>query len=170
MEKTKAGHDIINLILEDHKALKKLIRVMKDTDETLEDRKNAFKEFGPLLVKHTKPEEQILYTRMKDDDDMREEGMEGDVEHGLADQMLEEAKRTDDEDLWSARVKVLAELVKHHVEEEEKELFPLFRKHSEREERVEMGQLYLEAQENIKSDGQEKDPSKNVENVSHTSI
>jgi len=38
----------------------------------------------------------------------------------FADQLVEENMRTDDEDLWSARVKVLAELVEHHIEQEPK--------------------------------------------------
>jgi hemerythrin superfamily protein len=107
--------DIIQMIMVDHKPLKKLIKVMKDSDQSLSARQKAFEEFAPLLVAHAKPEEQVLYVYMRKDEDLREESFEGEVEHGLADQMLEEAKRTDDEDLWSAKVKVLAELVEHHI-------------------------------------------------------
>jgi hemerythrin-like domain-containing protein len=137
------NEDIIQLILEDHKPLKRLIKIMKDSDAELSERQDAFEEFAPLLVVHAKPEEQTLYVTMKEEDEMREEGFEGDVEHQLADQLLEEIKRTDDEDLWSARVKVLAELVEHHIEEEEDEMLPDFKKEIEISERVELGQEYL---------------------------
>ena len=145
--------DIIELILQDHKALKKLIKVMKNSDNDLNERQAAFEEFAPLLVIHAKPEEQTMYVFMKDDEELREEGFEGDVEHGLADQLLEEIKRTDDEDLWGARVKVLAELVEHHIEEEEEELLPDFRKHSDIEERVQMGAKFMELKNKLIEQG-----------------
>ena len=139
-----AESDIVNLILEDHKPLKRLIKIMKDSDKhSLSERSEAFAEFAPLLVVHAKPEEQVLYTYMKADEDLREGGFEGDVEHQLADQLVEEIMRTNDEDLWSARVKVLAELVEHHIEEEEKDLLPDFKKESEPSERRALGQKFL---------------------------
>lgn len=135
--------DIIEIILEDHKPLKQLIKVMKDSDKDFAERKSAFEEFAPALVAHAKPEEQILYTTLKADDDLREEGFEGDVEHSLADQLVEECKRTDDKDLLGARIKVLAELVEHHIEEEESSLLPDFKKHSDLHERAQMGNKFL---------------------------
>ncbi|HVK62392.1 MAG TPA: hemerythrin domain-containing protein [Bdellovibrionales bacterium] len=145
--------DIIELILTDHEPLKELIEILKDTENDLEERRDAFEQFGPLLVSHAKTEENILYEYLKEDEDLREEGFEGDVEHQLADQMLEEAKRTDDEDLWSARVKVLAELVEHHIEEEEEEMLPEFKKHSEKEDRIELGAAFTKLKNKIESEG-----------------
>ena len=148
------GDDIIDLILADHKPLKQLIKIMKDSEKhDLNERQNAFEEFAPLLVTHAKPEEQTLYVSMKKEEDLREEGLEGDVEHALADQLLEEIKRTDDEDLWSARVKVLAELVEHHIEEEEEEMLPDFRKNSEVEERIQLGADYLQLKAQLEDQG-----------------
>ena len=46
-----AESDIVNLILEDHKPLKRLIKIMKDSDKhSLAERSEAFAEFAPLLV------------------------------------------------------------------------------------------------------------------------
>lgn len=142
-KKNMANSDIVNLILEDHKPLKKLISIMKNLDKDMETRAEAFEEFAPLLLSHAKPEEQTLYTFMKSEEESRELGFEGDVEHQLADQLVEEIMRTDDEDLWSARVKVLAELVEHHIEEEEEELLPDFKKHAEDRDRMTLGQKFL---------------------------
>ena len=140
----KSSSDIVELILKDHMPLKKLIKIMKNTDKDFEARKAAFDEFVPLLTLHARAEEQVLYKFMKANTDQREEGFEGDVEHVLADQVAEEAKRTDDEDMLSARIKVLAELVEHHVEEEEEEMLPRFRKETEVEQREQLGQQYLQ--------------------------
>jgi hypothetical protein len=160
MATKKNKDDILEMILEDHRALKKLIKVMKDTDAEESERRSAFEEFAPLLVTHAKPEEQTWYTYMKENhEDLRTEAFEGDVEHGLADQMLEEIKRTKDQDQWSARVKVLAELVEHHIEEEEDELIPDFREQSVLEERIALGEAFMEAKENVKADGTEVNPA-----------
>ena len=136
--------DIIEAILEDHKPLKQLIKVMKDSDNEIAERKAAFEEFAPMLIAHAKPEEETLYVFMKGVEDLREEGFEGDVEHQLADQLLEECKRTTDEELLGARIKVLAELVEHHIEEEEEELLPDFKKNSEEVDRMTLGNKFFE--------------------------
>lgn len=151
--------DIIEMILEDHKPLKKLIKVLKDSDEDLKTRRKAFEDFAPLLIQHAKPEEQVLYVFMKNEEELREEGFEGEVEHVLADQLIEEAKRSEDDDVWSARVKVLAEVVEHHIEEEEDELLPKFKKATVLEMREELGREFMDAKNNMTGTGSEKNPA-----------
>lgn len=155
-EKTQTDLDIINLILKDHAPLKRLIKIMKNADKEFSERHAAFEEFYPLLIAHAKSEEQVLYTHLKNEEELRTEALEGDVEHELADQMVEEALGSNDEDLWSAKVKVLAELVEHHIEEEEDELLPDFKKASDKELREELGQDYLAVKENINENRTEK--------------
>ncbi len=154
-------NDIIEYILQDHKALKALIKIMKNSDKSFAVRKEAYLEFCPLLVTHAKPEEMVLYTYMKSDQDLRQGGFEGDVEHQLADQMSEEAKRTDDEDLMSARIKVLAELVEHHIGEEEEELLPNFRKATDLKTRTEMGNKFLAFKTKLLAEGSDDSPPEN---------
>jgi hemerythrin superfamily protein len=147
--------DIITYILDDHKPLKQLIKILKDSDRPVTERQEAFAEFAPLLISHAKPEEQSLYVYMKQDKNLRTEGFEGDVEHTLADQMVEEAKRTEDDDLWAARVKVLAELVEHHIKEEESDLLPDFKKHSTNAMRLDLGQQFLALKTQMQAQGGE---------------
>ncbi|MBC7370800.1 MAG: hemerythrin domain-containing protein [Bdellovibrionaceae bacterium] len=164
--KSVEGQDIIKLILADHKPLKKLIKILKDSDKyDMNERQDAFEEFAPLLAIHAKPEEQTMYVFMKDEEELREEGFEGDVEHMLADQLIEEIKRTEDEDLWSARVKVLAEIVEHHIEEEEEELLPDFKKHSEPEQRAELGAEYLQLKGDLEESGGKDAPSEQSDDM-----
>jgi hemerythrin superfamily protein len=140
--------DILQLLMDDHKPLKKWIGIMKDTDNDLDQRQEALEQFGPLLLSHAKPEQESLYNFMRDIDSIRTEAFEGDVEHALAEQVLQEVMETEDEDLWSARVKVLAELVEHHIEEEESELFKAFKKVATDEDRVELADQFLELKSN----------------------
>jgi hypothetical protein len=150
-----ASGDIIKLILTDHIQLKRLVKILKNDGKPLGERQRAFQEFAPLLISHAKPEEQTLYMALKDQEKLRSEGFEGDVEHTLADQMVEEAKRATDTDLWSAKVKVLAELVAHHLIEEEQDILPDFAKASESEERVSLGAKYRQLREELLAQGGE---------------
>lgn len=101
---------------------------MKSDDATITQKKAAFKQFAPALIAHAKPEEQTWYMSMKNEDDMTIEGLEGDIEHGLADQLCSELRRTKENDMFEAKVKVLAEMVEHHIEEEEEDMLPSFKR------------------------------------------
>ena len=81
------------------------------------------------LTIHAEVEEEIFYPAVRDaidDDDLMDEA---EVEHEGAEDLIaqiEEAQAGDDK--FDARVKVLGEYVKHHVKEEESEMFPKVRK------------------------------------------
>ena len=151
--------DLVNIILADHKPLKQLIKVMKDDETGVEDKWDAFFTFATELTLHAKPEEWTMYRAMKSQKSLREEGFEGDVEHGLADQMCEEIKRTTDTDIFLAKVKVLAELVEHHIEEEESEMLINFGKAFDLEKRMKLGEEYIEFQEKLFTEGGTDSPS-----------
>lgn len=149
MQEQTGNTDIVELILDDHVALKKLIKVLKDDDADLGEKYAAFGEFAPLLTIHAKPEEQTLYVDMKEDEEQKLEGLEGDIEHALADQLVNELKMETDDDVFEAKVKVLAEMVEHHIEEEEEEMLPEYRKNTDIEKRIELGAQFLELKEQI---------------------
>ncbi len=154
--------DIIRLILKDHLPLKKLIETLKDSDAKLSEKKTAHEKFVPLLLTHAKAEEESLYVHMKEEDaELRAQGFEGDTEHALAERLIEEIKNTRDQDEWTAKVKVLAELVEHHIEEEEGEMFKEVRKEFELEKRTEIGDEYTRLYAQHKIDLQDDSRSKN---------
>lgn len=155
--------DIITLILEDHKSLKRLIKVMKNEVGTFSEKKKAFKEFISLLGRHEKPEEQTWYASKKALPVMMEEGLEGEIEHGLADQLCEEIQTTGDKSLYIAKVRVLAELVENHLIKEEKDQLPAFKKACELEERVELGKTYLALKQTYEETAAQSRKEKNVE-------
>ena len=152
--------DIISTVLEDHKPLKELIEVMKDLDKPFEERREAFGTFAPLLVTHAKAEEMSLYEFMKRGQvkELKTEGMEGQTEHTLADQLAEEIKRTTDQEEMSAKIKVLAELVEHHIEEEEGEMFPTVKRELDESTLLKLNDLYLDFVEEIIGEGQDDAP------------
>ena len=135
--------DIIQLILKDHIPLKKLIKTLSDQDATFSEKEKAFVQFAPLLMAHAKPEEQSLYESLKkEDSEIRTEGFEGATEHAIADKLIEDIQQTKDHDEWMAMVKVLGELVQHHIDEEEGEMFKMVRNELDIETRVAIGAEY----------------------------
>jgi hemerythrin-like domain-containing protein len=82
-----------------------------------------------LLAVHALIEEEIFYPaarQAKVDADLLDEA---EIEHGSAKQLIAEIGAANaSESLYDARVKVLGEYIRHHVKEEESELFPACRK------------------------------------------
>jgi hemerythrin-like domain-containing protein len=67
---------------------------------------------------------------------------------------LPEIKETDtDSEEFGAKAKVLKDLVEHHAEEEETEMFPRARKLMDREELVRLGGELAKAKESMASRG-----------------
>ncbi len=77
------------------------------------------------LKVHTQIEEELFYPPARDktgDDDLLDEAI---VEHMGAKNLIAELEAMKPgQSLYDAKVKVLGEQVRHHVEEEEEELFP----------------------------------------------
>lgn len=136
--------DIVELIFEDHRPLKDFIAVMKNVELPIQQRREAAENFAIQLVAHAKPEERVLYTAMKSHKELMTDALEGETEHSLADQMLEEIKRVDNDEAWTAKVKVLAELVEHHIKEEEHDVLPEVRKTLSLQERERLGAAFLD--------------------------
>lgn len=141
----KNNTDIIDLILKDHVLLKKNIKILRDPDVAMAKKKTSFGEFAPLLTQHSEPEEKSLYTYMKEQKkDLRVDGFEGQQEHAIASQLVDQIKETKDPDQWMARVKVLAELVHHHIKEEEDDMLKIVKNEIDADERAEIGEHYLQ--------------------------
>jgi len=107
------------------------------------------------LTIHTKIEEAIFYpafrdaAEKKDDKDLYYEAVE---EHHVVDLVLPEIKETDaDSEEFGAKAKVLKDLVEHHAEEEETEMFPRAQKLMDREELIRLGGELAQAKESMAS-------------------
>ena len=82
------------------------------------------------LTIHARIEEELFYPAMRrHDEDAADLVDEAAVEHQtLRNLVAELMAATPGDDLYDAKVKVLSEYVKHHVKEEEGEMFPMARK------------------------------------------
>lgn len=81
------------------------------------------------LQQHAAIEEEVFYPAAADAIDDDELIPEATVEHQSAKDLIGRIERMDPEDeLYDATVMVLGEYIRHHVREEEQELFPLVRR------------------------------------------
>ena len=158
--------DITSLILRDHTPLKKLILALKDSKIEISKKQPAYEDFKRALTIHAQAEEESLYVHMKEEDegdDLRVEGYEGDTEHSLALELIKEIDEIrGNDDQWMAKVKVLAELVEHHLKEEETTFIKKIRKEFGAVERIEIGKEYsrLLNQFSADIDAEEEDEEK----------
>lgn len=133
MPQPRRGKDAITLLKEDHKKVKGLLAQLEKTTERGADRRRKLLGQIETEVKvHTTIEEEIFYpayrdaVKKKDDRELYQEALE---EHHVVDLVLPELKDADPAgEVFGAKAKVLKELIEHHAEEEEKEMFPKARK------------------------------------------
>jgi hemerythrin superfamily protein len=124
---TTVTQDAIALLKADHReaeALFEQYEKLKDADKTQEKFAIAKKVCSALLI-HMEIEEKIFYPRVRGpvkDDDLMNEAV---VEHaGAKDLITQLGALKPDDPMFDAKIKVLSEQIEHHVEEEEKEMFP----------------------------------------------
>ena len=141
-----------------YRAAMNAITLLKNDHKTVEDLFKRFEKLGPRALKtkqdvvarivrelsiHATVEEMILYPAIRDavekgdTDNVVLESLE---EHHIVKGVLWELERTSPEDeRFDAKVRVLMENVRHHVKEEEKDLFPQVNKLYGRTELEELG-------------------------------
>jgi hemerythrin superfamily protein len=140
----KKGPDAIALLKEDHKKVKGLFADLEKSSMRGGPRaQKLVAQIDKELTIHTTIEEEIFYpafrdaVRSKDDKKMYFEAKE---EHHVVKLVLPEVKEGGMAvEEFAAKCKVLKELVEHHADEEEKEMFPEARKALSRPELQELG-------------------------------
>lgn len=139
-EKQQSGRmsrtpDAVELLSQDHRKVEKLFdqfKAMKKSDKQESNgmsRREIVKTACDMLTIHARIEEEILYPVLRkalDETDLLDEAL---VEHTSAKQLISELESMRaNEKLYDAKFTVLGEYIRHHVREEEEELFPKARK------------------------------------------
>jgi len=123
----------IELLMQDHKLVKKLLEELSTTTErAVKKRAELLQRIEHELQIHTALEEDILYPAIKQAGGKEEAKMyyEAKEEHRTVDSLvLPDLLHTETGTVaFAGRVKVMKELLEHHIEEEEGELFPTAKK------------------------------------------
>lgn len=117
--------DPLQMLIEDHNHVKGNFESFEQSSD--EGKEALLKDTLLALVVHTKLEEELIYPLMKKvEEDLIGEAEE---EHHVVDFVITELKSmTAEDEKLNAKFKVLGELVKHHIKEEESEMLPKLKK------------------------------------------
>lgn len=105
-----------------HREVEKLFKQIEKAED--DEKGELFEELAANVVAHDAIEREIFYPACEKEMGMTELLGEALVEHGVVEFCLFEADQALENDTFLFKVKVLKEMIEHHVEEEEKELFP----------------------------------------------
>ena len=152
-EPEEADADILDTLKQEHRDVAEMLERLVESTGSAE-RRGLLASIKSALVPHLRAEERVVYDavlalRGKEQKTHAEEGY---VEHALGDNMLGQLGKMKDplSAAFSASAKVLKELVEHHVEEEEKNIWSDVEDHFSNEERVTMNKKFLAAKKRVK--------------------
>jgi hemerythrin-like domain-containing protein len=148
---------IFSCLKEDHKEIKRLCRaITSESSGATATAKSKFEQLRLLLSSHAKAEEKIFYTILKSraeaakKSELKDIVLEGYEEHHVADHLLHELERMDPaNERWMAKMTVLSEVLDHHIEEEEEDMFSDAREELESSEIRSLGAEFLNKQTSI---------------------
>jgi hemerythrin-like domain-containing protein len=129
----------------DHSEVDTLLDDLSDCEDATE-RNRLFAELRSKLLPHLMAEQEILYKRLETgrNEESRQFGREGVSEHGMVERQIQKMSSAGNmmSDSWSAELKVLQDLIEHHVNEEETTGFSCARDEFETEQLEAMGRQF----------------------------
>lgn len=117
---------LFEALREDHDTQRTLLGLLIKTHGDSDGREELFEKVKKALTSHAAAEERALYIPMMELDMTQEKARHSVAEHHEIDELVEELEDTDfSSPGWLAAAKKLQELVTHHLDEEEQEVFQL---------------------------------------------
>lgn len=132
----RGANELFDLLREDHRAVteqfEEIVDLLEGDDRDASDEAQCLELFRGVyrdLTAHAKAEEQVVYPALLQHEETSDKAHEAQIEHALVESLLEQLVAADEfDEIWGAKLKVVSELVKHHVKEEEKQMFAGARK------------------------------------------
>ena len=146
--------DAIAVLKKDHEKVRGLLsQLERAASRNSEKAEQLLAQVDREVKIHSQIEEEIFYPAFRDaaqKHDDRELYYEAKEEHHVVDLVMPEVRKTDsDAEEFAAKTKVLKELIEHHADEEEKEMFPKARKLFDRNELRELGERLKERKKEL---------------------
>jgi hemerythrin superfamily protein len=132
----------ITLLENDHRTVERLLDELEPTTErAVKTRQELFGRLKTELTVHEIIEEEIFYPTLKQHPRAKEIVLEGYEEHDVVDTLMGELAHLDVEDeTWGPKCRVMIENIRHHIEEEEGDMFQKARQVFDRAELEDLGQ------------------------------
>ncbi|WP_224984125.1 hemerythrin domain-containing protein [Geomonas agri] len=127
---TGAEMTIFDVLKQDHEKVRYLFdKAQKAGKKDISSLQKLFSQLEEELELHMEGEERFFYSVLEQNEEMRDKVLQSFEEHQVTKTLLGtfQALAVDDE-RWIAKLQVLSEIVEHHMQEEEKEVFKLARK------------------------------------------
>jgi hypothetical protein len=152
-EADQADSDILDTLKQEHRDVAEMLEKLVESTSAAE-RKSLLASIKNALVPHLRAEEKVVYDAVLAlrGKDQHVHGKEGYLEHSLGDKLLAQLGGIKDamSAEFSAGAKVLKELVEHHVEEEEKNIWSDVEGNFSDEDRVTMNKKFLAAKKRVR--------------------
>lgn len=127
-KKSLAPTEAIAMLRADHKKVSSLFDAFEKTKSAAR-KKKIVSEICLELTVHTTLEEELFYPAVKAALKDHELIPEANVEHGSVKDLIAQVRDVEPGgEMYDARVRVMGEFVKHHVKEEQNEMFPKAKK------------------------------------------
>lgn len=138
------GARIPDLLARDHREIEHLTAELAALpSHEPEARTEVFARLQALLLAHARAEEEVVYRRLQQRAPDEPETLEAFEEHHLADVLLQElASDCPGGPGWAAKVRVLEEVLRHHIKEEELHLFAVIGEGFDTDMQVMMGREF----------------------------
>ncbi|HEX4114066.1 MAG TPA: hemerythrin domain-containing protein [Stellaceae bacterium] len=152
-ETSEDDGDILDTLKQEHEEVADLLEQLVES-ESAASRRSLLKQIKAALVPHLRAEEKVVYDAIRAlrGKEQQMDAAEGYFEHALGDRMLANLEKIDKPNSpeFSAGAKVLKELVEHHVEEEEQNVWKDVRENFSDEERIEMNRKFEAAKTRVR--------------------
>jgi hemerythrin superfamily protein len=149
----EGDEDILDTLKKDHDEVAEMLSQLVKSDRAAE-RKAILKQIKTALMPHLRAEEKIVYNGIYalKDKDAKQDSAEGYMEHQLAEKMLATLEQIQDamSPEFSAGSKVLKEMIEHHVEEEESNVWKDVKRHFTSDDRMEMNRKFTAMKKRVK--------------------
>lgn len=144
---TQTRGDVVTVLVEDHRAVEQVFQELESRQGSPEHRRDLADHVIAELVRHSVAEEQYLYPAARkvlaDGDQIADHEM---AEHAEAEQTMKDLDGLDPTDAkFDKLLDKLMSQIRHHIDDEESDLFPRLQQACERSELAELGEKIIRA-------------------------
>ncbi|MDQ3886340.1 MAG: hemerythrin domain-containing protein [Actinomycetota bacterium] len=146
---TQTRNDVVTTLIDDHRAVERVFQELESREDNPQQRRELADHVIAELVRHSVAEEQYLYPAVRkalqDGDQLADHEIS---EHAEAERTMKDLDGMDPTDpRFDELLGKLMSEVRHHVQDEESDLFPRLREACAETELVELGERVVRAKE-----------------------